>query len=125
MLTKRINQLDERTPELTDLMIVGDPLTGYSYKANISDIIAFISANIGTVKKRFIVGDVGYPGDGDTTWTDADFEDATVWLYRNSILSDWADPGDGSSYHTQSGDTITFSTALALGEKIQALVIKI
>ena len=125
MLTKRINQLDERTPTLTDLMIVGDPLTGYSYKANIADIIAFISANIGTVKKRFIVGDVGFPGDGDTTWTDADFEDATVWLYRNGLISDWVDPGDGSAYHTQTGDTITFVPALATGEKIQALVIKI
>jgi hypothetical protein len=124
-MAKRINQLDERAPTLTDLMLVGDPLTGYSYKANISDIIAFISANIGTEKKRFNVGDVGYPGDGDDTWTDADFEDATVWLYRNGLISDWVDPGDGSAYHTQVGDTITFIPALATGEKIQALVIKI
>ena len=124
-MAKRINQLDERSPTLTDLMLVGDPLTGYSYKANISDVIAFISANIGTEKKRFNVGDSGYPGNGDDTWTDADFEDATVWLYRNGLISDWVDPGDGSAYHTQVGDTITFVPALATGEKVQALVIKI
>lgn len=124
-MAKRINQLDERTPLLTDLMLVGDPLTGYSYKANISDVISFIAANIGTEKKRFVVGDAGFPGDGDDTWTDADFEDHTVWLYRNGLLSDWVNPGDGSAYHTQSGDTITFVPALSIGEKIQALVIKI
>ena len=81
-MAKRINQLDERSPTLTDLMLVGDPLTGYSYKANISDVIAFISANIGTEKKRFNVGDSGYPGNGDDTWTDADFEDAIMLANR-------------------------------------------
>jgi hypothetical protein len=124
-MAKRINQLDERSPTLTDLMLVGDPLTGYSYKATITAVIDFIAANIGTEKKRFYVGDAGYPGNGATTWTDTDFDGNTVWLYRNGLLSDWVNPNDGSAYHTQSGSTITFVPALATGEKIQALVIKI
>lgn len=124
-MAKRINQLDERSPTLSDLMLVGDPLTGYSYKATITAVIDFIAANIGTEKKRFVVGDAGYPGDGDDTWTDADFDGHTVWLYRNGLLSDWVDPLDGSAYHTQTGDTITFVPALSTGEKIQVLVIKI
>ncbi len=124
-MAKRINQLDERSPLLTDLMLVGDPLTGYSYKATITTVIDFIAANIGTDKKRFVVGDAGYPGNGATTWTDVDFDGNTVWLYRNGLLSDWVNPNDGSAYHTQTGSTITFVPALATGEKIQALVIKI
>lgn len=122
---KKINQLDVRTPTLADLMLIGDPSTGYSYKAALSALIDFVTANITTEKKRFVVGDVGYPGDGASAWTDPDFDGALVWVYRNGLLSDWVDPGDGSAYHTQSGDTITFYPALATFEKIQVLIIKI
>lgn len=106
-------------------MLIGDPSNGYSYKASLAAVIDFVTANITTEKKRFVVGDAGYPGDGASAWTDPDFDGALVWVYRNGLLSDWVDPGDGSAYHTQSGDTITFSPALATFEKIQALVIKI
>lgn len=122
---KKINQLDVRTPTLADLMLIGDPSTGYSYKAALSALITFVTANITTGKKRFVVGDAGFPGDGASSWTDSDFTGATVWVYRNGLLLDWADPGDGSSYYIHSGNTITFYPALATFEKIQALVIKI
>ena len=74
------------------------------------------------IRKRFIVGDVGYPADGATTWTDSDFNGSTLWLYRNKILQDWVDPGDGDSYYTLTGSTITFNPALSASEKINLLI---
>jgi len=46
MPNKKINELSPRTPSLTDLIIVGDPSTGYSYKATISVLTAFAGSNI-------------------------------------------------------------------------------
>jgi hypothetical protein len=46
MPNKKINQLTPRTPTLTDLILVGDPATGYSYKATLSVISAFVGNNI-------------------------------------------------------------------------------
>jgi hypothetical protein len=77
------------------------------------------------IRKRFIVGDVGYPADGATTWTDPDFNGSTLWLYRNKILQDWVDPADGDSYYTLAGNTITFFPALSSLEKINLLIFKI
>ena len=77
------------------------------------------------IRKRFIVGDVGYPADGATTWTDSDFNGSTLWIYRNKILQDWVDPADGDSYYTLAGNTITFFPALSSLEKINLLIFKI
>lgn len=38
MANKKINALTVRTPLSTDLMLVGDPSTGFSYKCLVSDI---------------------------------------------------------------------------------------
>ena len=46
MPNKKINQLTPRTPTLTDLILVGDPTTGYSYKATLSVMAAFVGSNI-------------------------------------------------------------------------------
>jgi hypothetical protein len=46
MPNKKINQLTPRTPTLTDLILVGDPSTGYSYKATLSAMINFVGGNI-------------------------------------------------------------------------------
>ena len=46
MPNKKINQLTPRTPSLTDLILVGDPATGYSYKATLSVMAAFVGSNI-------------------------------------------------------------------------------
>ena len=123
--TKKINQLDDRIPSGTDLILIGDPSTGYSYKTTINDLTPIVAAASAPDRIRFIVGDPGFPEDGDTTWTDADFDGATLWLYRNKILQDWADPGDGDSYYTLFTDTNTFSPALTTGEKINLLLFKI
>ena len=39
MANKRISELNSRTPATTDLMLVGDPTTGYSYKCTIAQAI--------------------------------------------------------------------------------------
>ncbi len=77
------------------------------------------------LRKRFIVGNVGFPSDGSTTWTDPDFNGSTLWLYRNKMLQDWVDPADGDSYYTLAGSTITFFPALSSLEKINLLIFKI
>lgn len=46
MPNKKINELSPRTPSLNDLMLVGDPSTGYSYKATLSVLSTFIGSNI-------------------------------------------------------------------------------
>ena len=38
MANKKINELVSRTPSLTDLMLIGDPSSGYSYKTTVNDI---------------------------------------------------------------------------------------
>lgn len=46
MANKKISELNTRTPSLTDLMLVGDPSTGYSYKATLSALSTLLEANI-------------------------------------------------------------------------------
>jgi hypothetical protein len=46
MPNKKINELTPRTPTLTDLIIVGDPSSGYSFKATLSAMVNFVGGNI-------------------------------------------------------------------------------
>jgi hypothetical protein len=46
MPNKKINELTPRTPTLTDLIIVGDPSSGFSFKATLSVISNFVGNNI-------------------------------------------------------------------------------
>ncbi len=46
MPNKKINQLSTRTPSLSDLILVGDPSTGYSYKTTLSTITGTIGGAI-------------------------------------------------------------------------------
>ena len=47
MANKKISQLSVRTPSVTDLMLIGDPSTGFSYKATISAVSSVIESAIG------------------------------------------------------------------------------
>lgn len=46
MPNKKINELSPRTPSLSDLIIVGDPSTGYSYRATLTTMVNFVGGNI-------------------------------------------------------------------------------
>ena len=46
MANKKISELVSRTPSLTDLMLVGDPSSGYSYKCTITELSTLLEANI-------------------------------------------------------------------------------
>jgi hypothetical protein len=46
MPNKKISELSPRTPSLTDLMIVGDPASGYSYKATLNVLTTFVGNNL-------------------------------------------------------------------------------
>jgi len=47
MANKKINELSTRTPSLTDLLLVGDPSSGYSYKATVTALADIIETDIG------------------------------------------------------------------------------
>ena len=46
MANKKINELSSRTPSLTDLILVGDPSSGYSYKATVTVLTDIIQTDI-------------------------------------------------------------------------------
>jgi len=46
MANKKINELSTRTPSLTDLLLVGDPSSGYSYKATVTALADIIQTDI-------------------------------------------------------------------------------
>jgi hypothetical protein len=123
MANKRINQLDVRLPVGTDLILVGDPVSGYSYKATVADLVTSAAT---AVQVYFKPGDVGYPNIGATTYTNASFADADIMLvFRNGLPQFNADPGDGDTYFTFAGTTVTFSDALGAGEKIIIVSVKL
>ena len=123
MANKRINQLDTRTPVGTDLILVGDPVSGYSYKATVADLVTSAAT---TLQVNFLPGDVGFPSIGASTYTNALFSGADLMLvFRNGLPQFNRDPGDGDTYFTFSGTTITFSAALGAGEKIIIISIKL
>lgn len=123
MANKRINQLDTRTPVGTDLILVGDPVSGYSYKATVSDLVG---ASVVATQVNFLPGDVGFPAIGATTYTNASFSGADIMLvFRNGLPQFNRDPGDGDTYFTFAGTTITFSAALGAGEKIIIISVKL
>jgi hypothetical protein len=102
---------------------IGGTVGQYLQKNSLADYdTRWANSIVNSIKKRFIVGDAGYPAAGATTWTDPNFSGSTLWLYRNKILQDWVDPGDGDSYYTLTGSTITFYPALGASEKINLLI---
>jgi hypothetical protein len=123
MANKRINQLDTRVPVGTDLILVGDPSTGYSYKATLASVV---SSSATVTKVQFLPGDVGYPAVGATTYTNVAFSGTDVIMVWRNGLPQWqGDPGDGDTYFTFATTTVTFSVALAASEKIIILAIKL
>jgi hypothetical protein len=132
MPDKKISALDNRTPALTDLTIVGDPLTGYSYKNTWGEVLAMgvrsFNTRVGDVvtttpEFAFTVGaGGGAPGDGDTTFTDATLGGLVI-CFRNGLIQEKSNPGNGDTYITVSGTTVTFSTALGAGERIYIICI--
>ena len=46
MANKKISELTSRTPSLTDLILVGDPSSGYSYKATVTALATIIETDI-------------------------------------------------------------------------------
>ena len=123
MANKRINQLDTRTPSGTDLLLVGDPVSGYSYKCTVAELV---TAGATAVQVNFLPGDVGFPSIGATTYTNASFSGADIMLvFRNGLPQFNKNPGDGDTYFTFAGTTVTFSAALGAGEKIIIISVKL
>lgn len=77
----------------------------------------------------WIVGDVGFPGNGATSMTDARFANkatAQIVLFRNGQVQFSANPGNGNTFYTKAStatNTIGFSAALGTGEEIQIKIV--
>lgn len=77
------------------------------------------------VKVNFVVGDAGFPSNGATTYTNVLFSGASqIMVFRNGVAQFDRDPGDGDTYFTFAGTTVTFSSPLSTGEKIIVLSLK-
>lgn len=46
MANRKISELQSRTPALSDLMLVGDPSSGYSYKCTVTALATIIETDI-------------------------------------------------------------------------------
>ena len=108
MPNKKINQLSSRTPSLSDLILVGDPSTGYSYKTTLSTITGSISGsiNIGSLGGVSITSPVSgqvltYNG---TNWVNQNAQIGSVTSVDMSVPTGFS----------ISGNPITSSGTLAL-----------
>lgn len=87
-----------------------------------------ITGKPNTITVEWLVGAVGFPGAGATTYTNASLANvplARVYVFRNGIPQFSSNPGDGDTYYTKNlaDNFLTFSSALGLGEKIIILIL--
>ena len=105
MANKKINQLGVRSPlSLSDLMLVGDPSTGYSYKTTIGDLSTFFESNIAlndlndvTISSPAIGNLLTYNG---SQWVNTTFGSflggsATQYVRGDGSLGDFSGSGGG------------------------------
>ena len=87
---------------------------------SISTVLGYTpQAQVVHTQVYFMPGDVGFPAVGASTYTNASLSGANVLMvFRNGLPQFNKDPGDGDSFFTFAGTTITFSSALGAGEKI-------
>lgn len=87
-----------------------------------------ITGKPSSITVEWVVGTIGFPGAGATTYTDsrlANLPAAQVYVFRNGLPQFNANPGDGDTYFTKitANNFLTFSAALALSEKIIVLIL--
>ena len=94
MANKKINELSVRTPSLSDLMLVGDPTTGYSYKATISSISTLLEANIALNDLSDVV--ISSPASGNLlAYNGTNWVNRTLGSYLGGTITQYV-RGDGS-----------------------------
>lgn len=81
-----------------------------------------------TITIEWTVGDVGFPGIGATTYTNASLANipaSRVYVFRNGVPQFASNPPDGDTYYTKitANNFITFSAALGALEKIIILIL--
>ena len=87
-----------------------------------------ITGKPNTVTVEWLVGDVGFPGPGSTTFTNANLTNVPVgrvYVFRNGLPQFSSNPGDGDTYYSKNtaDNFLTFSLALASSEKIIVLIL--
>ena len=85
---------------------------------------ADITGKPSTISYEWVVGDMGFPGNGSTTFTNANFANAHVsqiTMFRNGLPQPNTNLGNGNTYFTkasQATNIIGFSATLSTGEEI-------
>ena len=69
-------------------------------------------------KRSFIVGEPGAPTDGTVSVVDAALVGDVVLVFRNGVIQNEGNMGDGDSYITRAGTSISFFPGLSVNEKI-------
>lgn len=83
-----------------------------------------ITGKPSTVRIQWVVGDVGYPGNGATSITDARFANVAfdrIEVYRTGLEQHHENPGNGDSYSTKSStatNIVGFAPAITTGERM-------
>ena len=96
---------------------IGNVLNIPQYQGSLSNPVTQVN---------FVVGQTGFPSNGATTYTNVLFSGADAMLvFRNGLPQFTSDPGDGDTYITFTGTTITFSAPLSTGEKIIILALNL
>lgn len=89
---------------------------------------ADITGKPNSITVEWVVGQGGFPGNGATTYTNANFVNVPVgriYVFRNGLPQFSSNPGDGDTYYSKNiaDNFITFSSALATSEKIIVLIL--
>lgn len=87
-----------------------------------------ITGKPSTITVEWLVGAIGFPGPGATTFTNANLVNvpvSRVYVFRNGIPQFASNPGDGDTYYTKNtlDNFLTFSSALSAAEKIIVLIL--
>jgi len=107
-----------------------EAIPAYDWNTGGSGSVAWadITGKPSAITVEWVVGDVGFPGAGATTYTNANFVNvpvARIYVFRNGLPQFFANPGDGDTYYSKNlaDNFITFSNALVAVEKIIVLIL--
>lgn len=105
-------------------------IPAYDWNTGGSGAVAWtdITGKPSSITVEWLVGAIGFPGPGATTYTNSNFVNvpvARVYVFRNGFPQFSSNPGDGDTYYTKNlaDNFITFSAALGAGDKMLILIL--
>jgi len=107
-----------------------DVIPAYDWNTGGGGSVAWtnITGKPSSITVEWVVGEVGYPGEGATTYTNSSMANVPVsriYVFRNGFPQFASNPPDGDTYYTKNlaDNFLTFSASLGLNEKIIILIL--